>query len=790
MAVKEDQKTALIEAFRDTESLSAAAEAAGVSERDAEEVLRTQGFDLNERDWFFEAAADSYARIWNWLGPWRARTAALASRLFGRIPGARWLSAKLRAGASRFAAWLTAWSGRHPVKKSVAALLLASVFLTAYWLVYPEWQSLVGFLFFGSFVIGAGLLYLHTRSRRILGSSGVVVLALALYAGTNTAVSVLDLSFAAALVVEALRAVLIPVLAWAFLDALRQATGFLEKLRIHVPLVSAVVTMALFIAGTAVAFGELYLLTAFSADPDSVRFVARYGVSYVLWALASASLLFTQLYLLYLSGLTSLGPVTTRRVAVGMITGTLLVGFVLSNAVTMLSAQPGGGPGPMTVGIHTNNVTAGVKGPWDPFVHLEVTWKNVEREPGVLDWSRYDAQLALANASGIEVYLLVSVTPPDWFVETHLDAAMRDQQGRLFRWVDEDPRVEAIRVWEFSFASEAVVGAKENYTRAATARYGDHPAVVAVAIQNEPTWPADFDVTRMASYDADTVAAFRQWLAGRLGTLDALNEAYGTDYGTWAEVQAPKGSDSRLWEDWLTFREELLIQFVDRLVGAARANTAKPVTVKIMAHYLTRYLVVQTGLTEPVLKAFIEASDVVSVDLYPLSRTDLRRALVYFNGLAGGKPLWITEFNLFMGCTTPGSGSTMYAALMDMSRFAERVILFTWEGHYLYGVRLYASVPGLVGIEMFRADRDGGSPWGAYGGLLAADVGAVPNLYGAYLLASAFANVPVIPWPILVLFLLPIPVPDPQRKRRLRRRLWIVALILLIVATVFSNVAF
>lgn len=789
VAVSPTQRDAVIRTFREKGSVHLAAVGAGVSDEEAEHVLRSEGFDLDSTDWFFESTAAFYRRAWTRSRRARRAAKALASGTFGRLPGADGLRDRVNEIAERMEAWVLAWSARYPAKKSVAALVLACFFLAAYWLVDPEAQGFVAGLFLAAFGVGSGLLYVHTRSPRLLGSSGAVGLATLAYAGTEDLAVGLGLSLTDVLVVEAARAILVAFLGWAFLDAIRQATGFLERLRIHLPFGSTVLTLGLFVGGTVAAIAELYVLSAFSGDPASVRFVARYGVSYLLWALGSASLLFVHLYLLYLAAITAMGRVTTERIVAAMITGVVLFAFLGTNYGTILATQVGGPPLPMRVGVHTNDVRAAFAGPWDPFVHLEVGWHDVELAPGVFNWSSYDAQLDRADRDGIEVYLLLGATPPSWFAELHADAAMRDASGRVFTWADEDPRVDRTRVWEFSFAAGEVVDAKLRFTRMAAARYANRPSVVAVSVQNEPSWPSDFDVFRFASYDAYTVDAFRADLASRYGTLDALNAEHRTSFTNWSEVEAPTLPGELLWPRWIAFREDHLADFVDRLVSTVRAVTTKPVTVKVLAHYLSRYVTVQTGLTERVLKRFVNASDIVSLDLYPLSRADLRRALVYFRGLAGDKPIWVTEFNFLLGFSFPGSGSATYAALVEMSRFADRAIVFTWEAHYLYGVRLYPSVPGVLGIEMFRDVRDGQVPFSPMGRLLPADLTAIPNLYGSYVLASLFADLPLVPWPVLLLFLVPVPIADPERKKRVRRGVRLAGLALFVVVLLVTNLA-
>ncbi len=57
-------------------------------------------------------------------------------------------------------------------------------------------------------------------------------------------------------------------------------------------------------------------------------------------------------------------------------------------------------------------------------------------------------------------------------------------------------------------------------------------------------------------------------------------------------------------------------------------------------------------------------------------------------------------------------------------------------------------------------------------------------------MASDFANIPVVPWPILVLFLIPIPIANVEKKKKVRKYFRIIALVLLLIATVIANFGF
>ncbi|USQ86585.1 beta-galactosidase [Streptomyces phaeoluteigriseus] len=153
------------------------------------------------------------------------------------------------------------------------------------------------------------------------------------------------------------------------------------------------------------------------------------------------------------------------------------------------------------------------------------SWALLEPAPGAYDFGWLDRIIDLLHENGIRVDLATpTAAPPVWFYREHPEALPVTADG--------------VR---YEFGSRAAICHSNADYRAAAAniatrlaeRYGDHPALAMWHVHNE------YGVPVSACYCASCAAHFRRWLETAYGTVEAVNEAWGTAF--WGQRYAAFG---------------------------------------------------------------------------------------------------------------------------------------------------------------------------------------------------------------------------------------------------------
>ncbi|MEU2543161.1 beta-galactosidase [Streptomyces iakyrus] len=241
-----------------------------------------------------------------------------------------------------------------------------------------------------------------------------------------------------------------------------------------------------------------------------------------------------------------------------------------------------------------NSVTLGV-----------FSWSTLEPEPGAREFGRLDTLMDLMHDNGIGVVLATPTSsPPPWMGRLHPDTLPVTEDGRTEWWGGRQ---------HFSHSSATYRRYAAAITEDLAARYGGHPALTMWHINNEY---CTYD------YGDEAAAAFRRWLRERYGTLDALNEAWGTafwsqGYDTWDGILPPRlphylRNPGQVL-DFRRFTSDMLLECCTAERDIVRRHTPHlPVTSNFMPLWFGQDA-----------WRWAEEEDVVSVDLYPDPRDPL-----------------------------------------------------------------------------------------------------------------------------------------------------------------------
>ena len=161
----------------------------------------------------------------------------------------------------------------------------------------------------------------------------------------------------------------------------------------------------------------------------------------------------------------------------------------------------------------------------------EFAWSRFETARDVFDFDWLDRAIDILGDAGLHVVMCTpSATPPKWLVEEMPDMVAIEANGNPRKWGSR-------RHYDFSHA-----GYRRKCARIAEVlarRYGEHPAVKAWQIDNEY---GCHDTT--LSYSTAALEGFRNWLAQKYQSPDALNRAWGNvfwsmEVADFSEVELP-----------------------------------------------------------------------------------------------------------------------------------------------------------------------------------------------------------------------------------------------------------
>ncbi|GGW09748.1 beta-galactosidase [Streptomyces narbonensis] len=159
------------------------------------------------------------------------------------------------------------------------------------------------------------------------------------------------------------------------------------------------------------------------------------------------------------------------------------------------------------------------------------SWALLEPESGRHDFGWLDRLLDLLHAHGIRVDLgTPTVAPPAWFYRAHPEALPVTAEGMRYSYGSRGT---------ICHSSSAYRTAAAGITTALARRYGSHPALALWHVHNE------YGVPVSACYCDGCAAHFRNWLHETYGSVEAVNEAWGTAfwgqaYGSYEEILPPR----------------------------------------------------------------------------------------------------------------------------------------------------------------------------------------------------------------------------------------------------------
>jgi len=161
----------------------------------------------------------------------------------------------------------------------------------------------------------------------------------------------------------------------------------------------------------------------------------------------------------------------------------------------------------------------------------EFAWSRIEPEHGYFQWEWLDEAIEILGENGLKVVLgTPTATPPRWIVDRHPDIYAVDANG--------NPRKFGSRR-HYCFSHLGYRAECERIVDILAKRYGENPYIAAWQTDNEYGCH-----DTVISYSEAALHGFWRWCEERYGTIENLNEAWGSvfwsmEYSTFEQIELP-----------------------------------------------------------------------------------------------------------------------------------------------------------------------------------------------------------------------------------------------------------
>lgn len=232
----------------------------------------------------------------------------------------------------------------------------------------------------------------------------------------------------------------------------------------------------------------------------------------------------------------------------------------------------------------------------------EFAWTIFEPEEGTFHFDLFDRVMDLAHQYGLQVILgTPTATPPAWLTAKYPEVLNVSQTGVTYQHGQRR---------HYNYNSPVYQKLCQRIAGQMAAHYKDHPALVGWQIDNELNCEVN------VFYAEADHRAFRTWLQERYGTLERLNEVWGTTfwnqtYTDWSQVYLTRPTPSDSPNPHQALDEKRFIS--DSTINFARLQA------RAIREFDTTHWITTNGLFEHLDSHRLsrEALDFISFDSYP-----------------------------------------------------------------------------------------------------------------------------------------------------------------------------
>ncbi len=298
----------------------------------------------------------------------------------------------------------------------------------------------------------------------------------------------------------------------------------------------------------------------------------------------------------------------------------------------------------------------------------EFAWSKMEPREGLFDFAWLLRALDILHSRGIDAVIgTPTAAPPAWLCAKHPEILRVDESRQQITFGNRQHH--CVNQPEYVSASDRIVSAMAQ-------QLAKHEAVIGWQIDNE---------FGQICYCEECRRLFHEWLKAKYGTLDALNDAWGTvfwsqTYDQWDQVPLPwrtsGAPNPSLALDYRRFFSDCYAGYQQRQIDIIRRCSDKPITHNFM------------GLWPEALNYQQLASqlDFVSWDNYPFGAADASLVSASHDLTRGylGRNFWVMEQMSGPGgwgemTPAPRKGRIREWTYHAIGRGADGIIYFRWR---------------------------------------------------------------------------------------------------------------
>lgn len=330
----------------------------------------------------------------------------------------------------------------------------------------------------------------------------------------------------------------------------------------------------------------------------------------------------------------------------------------------------------------------------------EFSWSLLEPSDGVFAFDWLEEAVDLAQSYGIKVVLgTPTAAPPAWLIAKHPEIQPVDHEGHTHYFGGRHHDCQSNPVYRQYIA---------RYVTAFTQRFGQHENVIGWQVDNELG-----NSHGNLCYCESCETNFRIWLKNKYGTIDALNENWGTafwsqGYQDFSQIQAPKvtasGENPSQVLDWKLCHSDLIKDFHDQQAAIIRSFSP--------GRFITHNLM---GFSDVVdYYDLAEELEFVSHDQYPTGHFHAEQNIFVGDRHAAEldvirsfkqQSFWIMEQqSSITGWETlgraPKPGQISIWSIQSVAHGADAIVYFRWRScrmgteQYWHGILPHSGIPG------------------------------------------------------------------------------------------------